>query len=340
MKTILPDWGSWVCLHWYIDTHQLLDKHSFHPKHTFSGIIKSQIIRFFRICSLQKDFDHACKILFTALQERKYSKRWLRKIKNNTLRELKSKARHGMALEIPGPSRGGAQPCNGFLCKTCKFIEPCQNFVSNITKQEYPILSKLDCNSSNIIYLITCTLCYQHYVGQTGNMLRERFSSHRYALHNIDFSNALVKHFDRFHGWSNCPDNDRFSDVFILTPIEKIPHLPSNEETKIHRLDREQFWIDTLNTVEPFGMNISTRQHRPKTDKIPFVVPFSKTAKLVSSIIKTHFETLSQQLPDIFDHKVITAYSRHKNLKDHLVRSNFRWVKYFCSAVKSGASVI
>jgi len=38
------------------DTHQLLHKESFHPKHTFKGILKSQIIRFHRICLRQKDF--------------------------------------------------------------------------------------------------------------------------------------------------------------------------------------------------------------------------------------------------------------------------------------------
>ncbi len=43
------------------DTHQLLDKESFHPKHTFSGIIKSQVIIFYRICSLSADFNEAYK---------------------------------------------------------------------------------------------------------------------------------------------------------------------------------------------------------------------------------------------------------------------------------------
>ena len=33
------------------DTHQLLHKSSFHPSHTFKGILKSQIIRFNKICS-------------------------------------------------------------------------------------------------------------------------------------------------------------------------------------------------------------------------------------------------------------------------------------------------
>lgn len=38
------------------DTHSLLHKHSFHPKHTFRGIIKSQFLRFKRICTQNASF--------------------------------------------------------------------------------------------------------------------------------------------------------------------------------------------------------------------------------------------------------------------------------------------
>ena len=67
------------------DTHALLHKHSYHPKHTFPGIVKSQIIRFHRICSSTQHFNEAIQILFTALRRRGYSKRFLRTIKNSTL---------------------------------------------------------------------------------------------------------------------------------------------------------------------------------------------------------------------------------------------------------------
>ncbi|KAE8277735.1 hypothetical protein D5F01_LYC24245 [Larimichthys crocea] len=70
------------------DTHALLHKNSYHPKHTFRGIIKSQIIRFHRICSQQSDFNKATSLLFKALRNRAYSKRFLRQIKNSTLASL------------------------------------------------------------------------------------------------------------------------------------------------------------------------------------------------------------------------------------------------------------
>lgn len=61
------------------DTHALLHKNSFHPKHTFKGLVKSQLLRFHRICTQKTDFLHASKVLFTALRDRGYSRPFLRK---------------------------------------------------------------------------------------------------------------------------------------------------------------------------------------------------------------------------------------------------------------------
>ncbi|KAE8277252.1 hypothetical protein D5F01_LYC24734 [Larimichthys crocea] len=81
------------------DTHALLHKNSYHPKHTFRGIIKSQIIRFHRICSQQSDFNKATSLLFKALRNRAYSKRFLRQIKNSTLASLAPTRSHTHQLQ-------------------------------------------------------------------------------------------------------------------------------------------------------------------------------------------------------------------------------------------------
>lgn len=67
------------------DTHALLFKTSLHPKHTFAGIIKSQLLRFHRICTQRTDFDKAVKILFSALSTRGYSRSFLRQCFNSYL---------------------------------------------------------------------------------------------------------------------------------------------------------------------------------------------------------------------------------------------------------------
>lgn len=60
------------------DTHALLFKSSFHPKHTFRGLIKSQLLRFQRICTQRDTFWEAVKILFRVLRKRGYSRSFLR----------------------------------------------------------------------------------------------------------------------------------------------------------------------------------------------------------------------------------------------------------------------
>ncbi len=79
--------------------------------------------------------------------------------------------------------------------------------------------------------MVTCFLCDRQCVGQTCKMPRGRFCSHCNTLKHQDQSNALVKHFDKYHTWRNYPD-ERFSDFFYFTPIEKIPIEASFQETK------------------------------------------------------------------------------------------------------------
>lgn len=60
------------------DTHALLHRSSFHPRHTFAGIVKSQLLRFNRICTQPEDFRKASKVLFRALASRGYTRSFLR----------------------------------------------------------------------------------------------------------------------------------------------------------------------------------------------------------------------------------------------------------------------
>lgn len=63
------------------DTHQLLHGRSLHPKHTCRGVLKSQLIRFKRICSTRSEFDHASFTLFRVLKNRGYSRSLFRRLK-------------------------------------------------------------------------------------------------------------------------------------------------------------------------------------------------------------------------------------------------------------------
>ena len=63
------------------DTHALLHRQSFHPQHVFKGILKSQLLRFQRICSRQVDRDQAVHTLFHTLRRRGYSWSFLQQLR-------------------------------------------------------------------------------------------------------------------------------------------------------------------------------------------------------------------------------------------------------------------
>ena len=58
-------------------------------------------------------------------------------------------------------------------------ISPCSQFSSHHSKQAFPILKKLICQCTNLIYLIEFNACEQSYVGYTISNLPKRFSNHK-----------------------------------------------------------------------------------------------------------------------------------------------------------------
>ena len=107
---------------------------------------------------------------------------------------------------------------------------------------EYKIKENMYCNSTNLIYLITCTKCQKQYVGETGRSIRDRVNDHRSDItRKIDTPIGL--HF-------NTTEHKIFHLKII--PIEKI-HYENNNYRKI----REKFWINKLQTGYPKGLNYS-----------------------------------------------------------------------------------
>ena len=296
------------------DTHQLLHKASFHPKHTFSGILKSQILRFFRICSQKSDFDHACSVLFKALRKRGYSLRFLRYIKSKLLKYINS----GDNIKPPFSEstdqlEHSSHHCgNGRICFTCPYILPCSSIISSATKLAFKLQSDLNCNSSNIIYLIACENCGKQYVGQTKRSLRSRFNNHRYDIEN-DRPSVISSHFNNTCHISYCK----------IIPLFQCPQLSTEEETTKSRLDIEQYFIKTLKTYTPYGMNIATRKYND-LPTIQFIAPYSELSIKAIKIVKKHYQELQECIPDIFHSKLIAAFSRNKNIKDALVSAKIR----------------
>ena len=279
------------------DTHQLLHKSSFHPKHTFAGIIKSQIMRFNRICNNKLDFQMATKILFDSLTKRGYSRRFLRGIKSKTLRQVRNKHRTEMAGR-----------CRGNKCLTCSTLT---EFTPELpTEYNTGKLKRNDCGTCDVIYMITCYQCQLRYIGETGNNLRTRMNQHRSdILRHID--TPVANHFNS--PGHNCGD-------VKTTILQSGPFSDSRTVEAIYRKNAESTWIHRYKTVEPLGMN----KAGPAFNILPFVVPFCNQGRDIISLARDLYRELQTMYPGVYVPRFIAAYSRNKNLKDLLVSSTLK----------------
>ena len=142
----------------------------------------------------------------------------------------------------------------------CHVLSTKDHFVSTSThriyKSEIPSnVSKVDCNSCNLIYLITCKKCALQYVGETCQKLRERFNLH----------NTCIAHPEKDH---NCRIlSEHFSKgsckgaTYTVKVIEKLEGSGrcSNGEidpaVTVIRRKKETEWMLKLRTVFPYGLN-------------------------------------------------------------------------------------
>ena len=152
------------------------------------------------------------------------------------------------------------QKCGARRCGTCPFVDNSNNFFSSsINLKCYPNtagLAYLNCKTENVVYLISCKVCNFQYVGETKNSIQKRFSGHRSSIRKGESNQLIHKHFQEdCHGISNCS----------IFPIEKINATGLNHHNRNSidqeraltrlRMDREKYWITTLQTAYPFGLN-------------------------------------------------------------------------------------
>jgi len=98
----------------------------------------------------------------------------------------------------------------------------------------------VNCSSSNIIYLITCTKCHKQYVGETSRKLKDRLNDHKSHI-CAKKNTAIAVHFQTA---------THKLKYLTITPMQQFPY-----DDKDIRLNRVKYWIKTLNTAYPYGLN-------------------------------------------------------------------------------------
>ena len=141
--------------------------------------------------------------------------------------------------------------CEQRLCLCCDKINICTAFTSSMTKDEFYIAETMDCNTKNVIYLITCKKCNKQNEGQTERRLKDRLNAHRTNIKNKS-KTAVSIHF-------NEPAHS-YTDLSIA-PIETI-------QDQSRRLIREKFRIKELKTKYPDGLNFYPIEYTIKNHQI------------------------------------------------------------------------
>lgn len=141
---------------------------------------------------------------------------------------------------------GRSLKCGSSRCKVCDFIKETADFKSTNNNNVYKIMSEMDCNSKNVIYLNTCKTCQLQYVGSTTTKFRIRFNNYksgykRFLSGKTDIPQAMFfKHFKE--------NKHNGIEDWEIRLIEKCENL-------IKLRKRESFWQFKLNTFSPAGLN-------------------------------------------------------------------------------------
>lgn len=163
----------------------------------------------------------------------------------NTIAPSRLRAKTETVIPTNLGNKKGCFKCLHPRCKCClNLTQGQQNNTSSYTGITYRIKSQINCSSSFVIYLLTCTYKLQ-YIGRTAQALRVCINQHRsncnrgYSKHSVS-RHAAIRHTNSF-------------ETFTVSVIEQIQE---NGTDRFGRLQqREMFWIYKFNTITPFGLN-------------------------------------------------------------------------------------
>ena len=107
------------------------------------------------------------------------------------------------------------EKCNNNKCKTCPSLNTTAKVISNITNRTYNCINKentiASCKSQNLIYLLTCNICKQQFVGETATQLNMRMNTHRTSKSGCEH---VINHKEQCVG---CDFSFQILEKFIST---------------------------------------------------------------------------------------------------------------------------
>ena len=130
------------------------------------------------------------------------------------------------------------------------YVNNTDGFQSFVTKKNYEINHKFDCDSKCLIYLFSCKTCGLQYVGSAAKRFHYRWNNYKNYQREAAQMGTPPQRFFHQHFLSEWRHHGLVNDCEI-TLRDKTD---SSDPTK-----RELFWIRLLKTYYPVGLNIEEK---------------------------------------------------------------------------------
>ena len=72
--------------------------------------------------------------------------------------------------------------CGVKRCGTCPYLKEGREFTFSTRNETFRVKHSMNCTSTNLVYVITCAGCGQNYIGETGDVLRNRVTVHKQQI--------------------------------------------------------------------------------------------------------------------------------------------------------------
>ena len=146
--------------------------------------------------------------------------------------------------KLPSKSRKrrtipGMHKCNKAKCNICPFVRVTKEAKATKIKKTVPLSREYNCQTKNLVYLVTCTKCGEQYVGETKHTLAHRGNQHLGYIRNNE-DKATGRHF-------NKPGHK--IEHFTIQVLESI-----NTSDAMYRKNRESLFIQQFD-LKRKGMN-------------------------------------------------------------------------------------
>ena len=138
------------------------------------------------------------------------------------------------------------------ICTYCPIINTTGKLKSHNNGKLFCTLKNVNCQSSNLIYTLTCKNCGIQYVGQNKNRLLTRLQGHLNDISH-DRDTTVARHMNRCGNNSTKTGNDPKFDITIMSFIKSPPKCA---KSRTDRDREEKRWMRRLNMIMPSGLNL------------------------------------------------------------------------------------